>query len=248
MSRYSDTESTSGNESIFTHPRGEAPRLDPLDQLTILGAELAENALSTFKNIPASEDQQSPSPSGFACPFFTHDPSIHRRCLRSNLLRIVDVKRHIWAYHRRPYNCPICSSIFGTIADRDRHIRADTCVAAPPNAELALTSVTAEQLTELARPSGAGRSKEDQWFAIWVIVFPGVAWPSVGPMLSDEVEVVRQVRELRDFWRGQGRGITEAFIGSKGVNCDRLGGLRRLTVVALNRMIDRLVTDFSPRS
>ncbi|KAK0643745.1 hypothetical protein B0T16DRAFT_188373 [Cercophora newfieldiana] len=241
MSEHFDEDS---DTSIFVYPRSDVPRLDASDELAILGAELAEQALSAFKNGSAPDVQPHDASLGLACPFFAHDPSTHKRCLRSNLQRIIDVKRHVWAYHKRPHDCPICHSIFDTRTDWDRHVRADLCTAAPPDPQLAITSVTRGQLELLARPSESGRPKEDQWFVIWAVVFPGLDWPSIGPVLSSEVEIVREIGRLRSFWHANGQRATAEFLVRKGTSGEESRGLRRLSIIALDRMIDRHVADF----
>ncbi|KAK4448353.1 hypothetical protein QBC34DRAFT_112933 [Podospora aff. communis PSN243] len=236
------TSSEDNDTSIFRYPHGDAPRLDATDELAVLGTELAGVGLSAFMASPAATAQPVSS-AGLACPFFANDPSTHRRCLRSNLSRIVDVKRHIWAYHKRPHDCPICGSVFDTRSELDRHIRADLCVEAPPDPWIAVNSVTTEQLSELARQTTVGGSTDDQWFLIWAVVFPGADWASIGPELSNDVEIVGEVQRLRDFWSTQGKQIAEEFLTRKRIPRARWRSLKRLRVVALDCMIDVRVAE-----
>lgn len=244
----SEPDRADGDSSIFAHPQGGPPRLDPNDVLAKLGDELADVALPMFALEPPSQGYPSPSPLGYACPFFIQNPSAHWRCLRNDLQGMLSVKRHLWASHRRPYDCPICGSLFNTVADRDSHIWADTCDAPPQGSERVPVSVSADQLAKLARLDDDGLSVDQQWLAVWEIVFPGLATPAAGPMLPGDHGSVKDVNSLRTFWSTRGQDITNDFVRSKVAIANGRGSAweerdtAMLRAVALDRMIDSLVT------
>ncbi|KAK0713406.1 hypothetical protein B0T26DRAFT_717368 [Lasiosphaeria miniovina] len=244
----SEPDRVDGDSSIFAHPQGGPPRLDPNDVLAKLGDELADVALPIFALEAPSRGCPSPSPLGYACPFFIQNPSAHSRCLRSDLQGMLSVKRHLWASHRRPYSCPICGSLFNTVAGRDSHIWADTCDALPEGSERVPASVSADQLAKLAWLDDAGLLIDQQWLAVWEIVFPGLATPAAGPMLPSDHGSVKDVSSLRTFWGTRGQGITNDFVGSKAALANGRGSAweerdtTMLRAVALDRMIDRLIT------
>ena len=173
----------------------------------------------------------------FVCPFYVLKPDEYRSCLKHDLRRIIDVKRHLWLAHRRPTDAHLNRPRAATWPYNPSAIS----LAAPPEAV-----VSEDQLQRLATRCAADESDEAEWLAIWDIVFHGVAQPPPSRIMSSGAEeLVRELDLLRGFWKAQGRSIISAFLESKGIGCDDArraeGNLAALHVLVLNRMVDKLV-------
>ncbi|KAK0643214.1 hypothetical protein B0T16DRAFT_415518 [Cercophora newfieldiana] len=72
-------------------------------------------------------------PCSLPCPFYARNPCQHRACLRHNLQRPIDVKRHLWTSHRQRhgYECPMCGNTFETGTACDAHIWQRGCTPGP---------------------------------------------------------------------------------------------------------------------
>lgn len=115
-----------------------------------------------------------PPPTGTrfcACPFRARNPTRYAECLKHPTLRHPrDVKLHIWQKHLLPNYCPVCYAVFETASECHEHILKRICELRPrPN----LDGVSEDQKELLERGDRSGASREERWFAIWNIVFPG---------------------------------------------------------------------------
>ncbi|KAK0719342.1 hypothetical protein B0H67DRAFT_572946 [Lasiosphaeris hirsuta] len=184
----------------------------------------------------------------FQCPFFARNPTAHPRCLRHNLRRIIDVKRHIWASHRQPHHCPICHTIFETAREWNIHIRDGQCErSTAPEIE----GASEDQLDELSWPPNPDQNADEQWFSVWNTVFPHIGRP-LHPRLTDHSPFVQPIRLLRDYWEAQGREKIREFLDSKA----KIGNearrdkqsLQALHGSVLSAMIDQILTSFVEHS
>ncbi|KAE9362873.1 hypothetical protein N431DRAFT_424261, partial [Stipitochalara longipes BDJ] len=104
-----------------------------------------------------------------ACPYLTKDPIKHTSCCSKKLTRIRDVKQHLTRAHYSELYCQSCQAIdFRDEASLQRHVRAGKCSYRDPSTS---DRISNHQRGQLTRKSKGNASVEDQWFAIWGIVF-----------------------------------------------------------------------------
>lgn len=191
-----------------------------------------------FPKPPHKRIRHSPdkvSQRSFACPYLKMDPVKHGRCCVKQLSRIRDVKQHLSRWHTPDRYCQRClSTNFCDEKALQGHIDINTC---PSNDPTALEGISNEQRKRLSQKSKSNTEKEDQWFAIWEILFPRRARPSSVYMdigLTTRLEdfheyciahisdVVRGQFESSLVWQGSGSTAEQqAFIRmvvSKGLN------------------------------
>ncbi len=111
-----------------------------------------------------------------ACPFWKANPDRYHRCFSLVLTRIRDVKQHLSRKHRPEFYCDRCSTIFRTEQDRREHVSNPAGRVCTPSAQL--DGISHYQQTQISRKSNPKLSDEQQWFALWDIVFPGRAPPA----------------------------------------------------------------------
>ncbi|KXH39653.1 hypothetical protein CSIM01_06708 [Colletotrichum simmondsii] len=108
-----------------------------------------------------------------ACPFGKMSPSKYSACSRFQLKRIRDVKQHLKRKHTPDDYCNRCLSIFDDEESLTQHVSQPDgfgCQLAPEGRTL--DGITHRQSRDLSRKANAEVSEEQQWFAIWDIVFP----------------------------------------------------------------------------
>ncbi len=105
-----------------------------------------------------------------ACPFAKKDPLRYAGCNSYTLNRTQDVKQHLSRYHQLPIYCPRCKETFQTETERDSHAMDTTCQR---RSSITFEGVTRAQKEELTRRVSPKMALEDQWFAIFDILFPG---------------------------------------------------------------------------
>ena len=214
----SDTDGGSGSDieedlSVSDEARPEPLVLEEGHPFLAVADELTETALSEF----ATWQKTGPPPAGtrfFACPFRAHDPSRYAECLKHAPMRHSrDVKRHVWREHRLPNYCPVCYAVFETASACSEHIVQRTCELRP---RPRLEGVSEDQKKLLARRDlgGSGASREERWFAVWDVVFPGEPPP---PSPFPDGGEDRAVAEAREFWEGRGREVVAGFLGERGL-------------------------------
>lgn len=146
----------------------------------------------------------------FACPYSKKDPMRHRDCYKYTLTRIRDVKQHLTRCHRRPLYCPRCFEIFETEDSRDEHIIA--CDIASPSTTRP-DGITEAQRQQLSKKSTPNSPFEDQWFAIWNILFPGSP-PPKSPYVDNDL--LQGITHYQDFVTTSGPHILSEFLSQRG--------------------------------
>jgi len=129
-------------------------------------------------------------PRYLACPFWKIDPTKHWACFLKKLTRISYVKQHLTRRHTPDYYCHRCFSIFTDALVYDGHVQDASCVRGP---SARLEGISQPQNRLLSRKCNG--SVEDQWFAIWDIVFPDDVRPSSVYVDLDQSEDFCLVRE-----------------------------------------------------
>ena len=137
----------------------------------------------------------------FACPFCKKDPRRYRICYRYRLSRIGDVKQHINRCHRLPVYCPLCMEVFATESLRDEHIRARSC---PTKSVEPFDGVTEDQKKLLARRISSKIPEEEQWYAVFEILFPDHPRP-LSPYIDQKLS--EELGSFQDFMASEGLKI-----------------------------------------
>jgi hypothetical protein len=101
-------------------------------------------------------------------------------------------------------------------------------------------------MRQLARRSDPASSPEEQWFAVWDIVFPSGTRPARA-VLSSNLETA--VGALRNFWAKHGRRIVARFMEKKqlrdyGKVQDEERGLAALYTLVLEQLIRTVIARF----
>ncbi|KAK0705958.1 hypothetical protein B0T26DRAFT_788181 [Lasiosphaeria miniovina] len=151
----------------------------------------------------------------FACPFYRSDPDAHKDCGNFNLSRIRDLKQHLQRRHYTPpCQCPICFKKFSSDQQRDDHIRSQLCQLQKPTAAEKKPKVVSEKAQALLRRKvDRTLSPEDQWYAVYHIIFGEDAPRPARPFLGDVVEETMGM--LRDFFTAQGSEIIPRFLEAR---------------------------------
>ncbi|KAK4031555.1 hypothetical protein C8A01DRAFT_21245 [Parachaetomium inaequale] len=128
-----------------------------------------------------------------ACPFWKAYPHRHRCCFTKILSRIRDVKQHLRRDHYSPFSCNRCSAAFPdeqTLREHDSDPNGLFCTPSPQ-----LDRISSHQQLQMGRKSDYKLSEEQQWFALWDIVFPGRRRPSSAYRDPDITEELCSFRE-----------------------------------------------------
>lgn len=150
------------------------------------------------------------SPKLLACPFWKLDCQKHRKCFKSELHTVSRVKQHLSRRHRPTFYCDRCMVIFPDKTSHNRHL-TQVCIL-DPNASL--DGISHLQQWELSRRSNRSLSEQEQWFAIWDILFPNQTRPMSAYMDHRLSEAICQFHE---FTQRQGRVIATRDLQKSGV-------------------------------
>ena len=122
-------------------------------------------------------------PRYLACPFLKLDPVRYESCCANKMKRIRDVKQHLSRRHTPDYYCQRClKTDFRNEESLQVHVDLGDCVLRHPRL---LEGVSYAQRGRLTRKSNSNLTEEEQWFAVWDIVFPGRMRPSSAYLDSD---------------------------------------------------------------
>lgn len=147
----------------------------------------------------------------FACPYSKKDPMKHRDCYKYMLTRIRDVKQHLTRRHCMPMYCPRCFATFEDEESRDEHIIENIC-----DAVLSATKpdgITESQRQQLSKKPPTNLSQEDQWFAVWHILFPGSPRPN-SPYIDSEL--LQDITLYQEFLTTSGPQILSDVLAQSG--------------------------------
>jgi hypothetical protein len=130
----------------------------------------------------------------FACPYLKLDPVNFMCCCPLKLTRIRDVKLHLARRHTAKWYCQRCKlTSFDNEEALEIHLREGTCQYRD---ESMLDGVSLDKQRRLSQRSNPAFSKEDQWYTIWDILFPGQPRPS---SVYVEPELSPYLTHLREF-------------------------------------------------
>ena len=152
-----------------------------------------------------SENCQKP----FACPYLKKDANEYRTCSGFSLNRIRDVKLHLIRKHTPERYCQRCQAIdFPDKESLQSHIVKGKCSPKDPTM---LSWVSYEQRHELHKKSKPNTCGEDQWLAIWEVLFPGCRRPN---SVYVDTKLALGVRQFREHCVIQGPAVITEVIES----------------------------------
>ena len=140
-------------------------------------------------------------PRFLACPYWKRNPNKHRRCCKLTLKRIRDVKQHLHRRHTPEFYCERCFVIFPNNQSHQDHIISVLCRREP---HVQLDGISHSQHRELCRKSNPAFTEENQWFAIWDILFPGSERPFSAYIDS---ELSADLCLFREHWQNSGQDV-----------------------------------------
>lgn len=203
-------------------PGGKPPQTGPLEEnINENEAPRKRARLSDGVSTLESADKQNTGTTNkrrtqnrrlwLACPFAKKDPVRYRNCYRYYLGRIRDVKQHLTRCHRKPIYCPICRKVFEDEDIRDDHIRLNEC---SQHLEIEIEGISEKQKRELGQRVSSKMPEEQQWFAVFDILFsphPRPRSPYIDRDLSEQMSV------FHDFYTSKGPELLLDFLESTGV-------------------------------
>ncbi|KAF5489815.1 hypothetical protein CGCS363_v012081 [Colletotrichum siamense] len=132
-----------------------------------------------------------------ACPYFKKDRRAYGSCCGRKLSRIRDVKQHLKRRHYLPIYCSFCNEVFTDEKIRDQHVIRRNCERGTwPEPE----GVSLMQQQELNRRANRQLPEDEQWHAIFRILFPDAPRPSsayIDPSLSDSALAYQEYVTVR---------------------------------------------------
>lgn len=133
-----------------------------------------------------------------ACPFWKLDPEKHWECFFKKTTTVSYVKQHLARRHTPAFYCHRCFSIFEAEPIYDQHVLTASCTR---EATSKLEGISQTQSKQLSRKSRG--TLEDQWFAMWDILFPNEPRPLSIYIDSDQSKDFCLMREF-----SQRRGVS----------------------------------------
>ncbi|KAL2810060.1 hypothetical protein BJX63DRAFT_434583 [Aspergillus granulosus] len=170
-----------------------------------------------------------------ACPYWKKSPQQYRKCFRYELNRIQDVKQHIHRCHQPAYRCLRCGDTFPSEDERDLHARADPACEVR---HILHDDLSQTQLKALTRRSNPKLTTEEQWYAIWDIVFPEVERPCspyIDSALSEEFS------SFKEFYFSRGPSILLEVLEKETTEPFRQENLQELPDAVFRAGLDRIM-------
>lgn len=140
----------------------------------------------------------------FACPFLKWGPTKYSSCCVNvkKLSSISYVKQHLIRKHTPERYCQVCQvANFPDDDSLERHINTGKCTHRD---RTMLDGISYQQRSRLSRKSTPNASKEDQWFAIWDILFAGHPRPNTVYMDTD---LTREMLQLHEYFTTRGPAV-----------------------------------------
>ncbi|KAF1962040.1 hypothetical protein CC80DRAFT_202569 [Byssothecium circinans] len=130
-----------------------------------------------------------------ACPFAKRHPLKHRKCFKYTMEEIGRLKQHLKRVHQIPIHCTRCSQTFRTELERDEHLRQTAiCEIQPAHNWDGISETQKKQLTKRLSQK---KTKEENWYAVYDILFPGERRPT-SPYV-DHINLSEDMLALREF-------------------------------------------------
>ncbi|KAH6696440.1 hypothetical protein BKA61DRAFT_252267, partial [Leptodontidium sp. MPI-SDFR-AT-0119] len=184
-------------------------------------------------------DQDDVLEKSFACPFLKWDPTAYSRCCVKKLNSISYVKQHLHRKHTPERYCQTCHSTdFPDDDSLQSHINIGKCTC---RSRTMLDGISYQQRFKLSRKSKPKSSKENQWYAIWDILFPGDRRPC---SIYVDTDLALEMRQFREYCERHGPAIMREQMESdptwlsSGNNTEQRRAFDRLIAYGLNALFD----------
>jgi hypothetical protein len=184
-------------------------------------------------------DQDDEPEKSFACPFLKWNPITYSRCCVKKLSSISYVKQHLHRQHTPERYCQTCHSTdFPDDDNLQSHINIGTCTC---RSRTMLDGISYQQRYRLSRKSKPKSSKENQWYAIWEILFPGDRRPS---SIYVDTDLALEMRPFREYCERHGPAIMREQMESdpawlsSGTTAEQHRVFDRLIAHGLNTLFD----------
>jgi len=183
-------------------------------------------------------------PRFLACPYWKQNPDRHRQCCKLALKRIRDVKQHLHRRHTPKFYCQRCFVIFLNDQSLQDHIISLPCRREP---QAQLHGISHSQHRELSRKSNPRFTEENQWFAIWHILFPGSERP-VSAYIDSELSA--DLCLFREFWQNSGQDVllgilrSNQWVSMSAEEQETQG--RRILTEGLDKIYEDWLSSYSP--
>ena len=115
-------------------------------------------------------------------------------------------RQHLSRRHRIPIHCARCSKSFESEGLRDQHLREETCEVLPAKEWDGINDVQRKQLE--GRVSWK-RSREENWYIIYEILFPRAPLPA-SPFIA--IGLSQELSALQDFIALEGPAIVDEIV------------------------------------
>jgi hypothetical protein len=173
-------------------------------------AAISDEKTFSFPRQPSEDSPRVDDTRVFACPFWRVNPSGNTDCLILKLSRPRDVKQHLQRrhFHSTP-PCPKCKRQFPSMEAFNDHVKFDQCTLVQVDSHFYTQSVPLELQEELKKPSRKSLDQEEQWYAIWSLLFPNLSPPKT-PYLDTILEEAVGVVQI--FWDQEGSDFSESFL------------------------------------
>ena len=122
-----------------------------------------------------------------ACPFCKWNSRRYRKCYKYVLKDIARLKQHLARCHRIPIHCAVCFALFESEEARDDHLRERACEIRDA---VKWEGANEKQRKQLEQRVSKKKTKEENWYIIYTILFPDERLPSnpyVHALLSEEL-------------------------------------------------------------
>ena len=179
-------------------------------------------------------------PRRLACPFWKKDPDNHFQCYRKTLSRIKYVKQHLYKCHQAPIHCYRCGAVFEdelTLSDHNRHVACE-------NQLFSHEGLSRAQVDQISRRADPALSEQDQWFALWDIIFPGQPRPQSAYI---DNELSEDLCNFREFLEVEGAHNLQHYMSTLDPNYHRDEATIARERFVFARVLDALYTEWLGR-
>ncbi|KAF5565849.1 hypothetical protein FNAPI_1397 [Fusarium napiforme] len=126
-----------------------------------------------------------------ACPYWKADSKKYWDCFLKKNDTIAHLKQHLTRRHTPKYYCQICYQTFREFDLFDSHALERSCTRGP---SAKLEGISQQQKNKLSLKSKG--SVEQQWYAVWSILFPGLEPPATIYIYSTQSEDFCRIQEF----------------------------------------------------
>jgi hypothetical protein len=190
------TTSTS-NQSTYSGSQTSSGKRKYSDQEYAVGTDSGPS-----QKVAKGAREKGICPKVLACPFWKHASQKHRVCCKLTLKRIRDVKQHLHRRHTPDNYCDRCLEVFENDDQYETHLLNIVACSRVPGSRL--EGISRNQNRALCKKSDRKLGEEDQWFAMWDILFPGATRPASAYVDSGLTE---EMTSFQEYWTNRGHEV-----------------------------------------